>query len=99
MNDFNIENAREFVAAEMTTHDEHAARESLVKAYADLNNSPAFRLVLEDLVRTYHDRESAAHEEEVATIDHPFRAYYIDGERRVVLDLKEAVRRAARGDL
>jgi hypothetical protein len=97
--DFTIEDAREFVASEMAAHDDSMAREALVKAYADLHNNPAFQLVMADLVRTFHDRESAAHEEEVATIDHPFRAYYIDGERRAILDLREAVKRAARGEL
>jgi hypothetical protein len=99
MTDFDIENAREFIAAENAAYDNRAERDALVKAYADLHNSPAFQMVMEELLRVYHNRESAAHEEEVAAVDHPFRAYYIDGERRVVLDLREAVKRAARGEL
>lgn len=70
-------------------------RAELAKAYAD----DAVRLVLADMLRTYHDRAMADEEERVATIDHPWRAYYVEGQRSVVLAFKELHDRARRGEI
>lgn len=70
-------------------------RAELSKAYAD----ESVRLVLADILRTYHERASEDEEARVATIDHPLRAYYVEGQRSVALALRQAVDKARRGEL
>lgn len=74
-------------------------RENLGRIYADVFGSPNGRLVLEDMERVYRDRQSASVEDELAGIPHPFRAYYAEGQRSVVMALRALVEAARVGEL
>lgn len=74
-------------------------RTALLRMAADLFSAQNGQAVLEDLIRTYHDRLSATLEEQVAEIPHPFRSYYIEGQRSVVLTLRAIVESVNAGDV
>lgn len=59
-----------------------------------LFDSGAGRAVLLDLLNTYHDRNNDAVEEQCAAIEHPFRLYFIEGQRSVVRQLVACVKAA-----
>lgn len=74
-------------------------REALMRVYADLFSAQNGRIVLDDMAAVYHDRLSAVVEAEVAEIPHPFRAYYVEGQRSVVLALRAIVNAVNAGDV
>lgn len=67
---------------------DRATQEAVIAAYRDVFTTENGRMVLADLTAAYHHRESASVNEEAASIDHPFRAYYIEGQRSVVMALR-----------
>lgn len=85
----------------MTT-DVRAAREAaaerkdnlVLAVYGELFGSPNGELVLQDMLNAYHERVNPEVEEQVAGIEHPYRAYYVEGQRSVALALRETVRAA-----
>lgn len=91
-----LDDARAHVRRELGSEE---LRKAMISAYADFYNSPYGRLVLDELILTYHDRQSRMTEEEAATIEHPYRAYFVEGQRSVVLALRATAEAAARGEL
>ena len=72
-------------------------REGLTRLYADVFSRVNGVGVLEDMERVYHHRLSESVESEVAEIPHPFRAYYVEGQRSVVRALRALVEAANLG--
>ena len=64
--------------------DNPESRSSTIRnAYRDVFGTPNGQVVLADIVSAYHDRQSAAVNEEAAQVPHPYRAYYVEGQRSV----------------
>lgn len=74
-------------------------RQKTLRLYADVFSTENGRAVLDDVLNAYHHRLSMAVEAEVANIDHPYRLYYIEGQRSVARALQDIVTEAlmARG--
>lgn len=90
--------AREHALARLEGEAPESIREATRSAYRDVFSTDSARVVLEDLIRAYHDRTSPLVEEAVATIDHPYRTYYVEGQRSVVLALRDLAEDLLRGD-
>ena len=66
-----------------------ANTQTLRDAYRDVWLSQNGQLVLADLLRVYHDRlDAEINLSEVATLDHPYCMYYVEGQRSVVARLR-----------
>ena len=76
-----------------------ATRSAVLQAYGDVFGTDNGRLVLEDMLAAYHFRESESLNAEVAEIPHPHRAYYIEGQRSVVLALRTLVSQILMGEI
>lgn len=85
---FDLEDARRFALARRADENPQERVKQLLEAYHEVLLSEAGRLMLEDLLEAYHHRTSAAVNEEASSIDHPFRAYYVEGQRSVVVALR-----------
>ena len=72
-------------------------RDALMRVYLDVFSTQNGDTVLRDLERVYRDRQSMTVEAEVAAIPHPWRAYYVEGQRSVVRALRDLVE-ATKGD-
>lgn len=72
-------------------------RDDIVRLYADVFSRVNGIGVLDDMERVYHHRLSESVELQVAEIPHPFRAYYIEGQRSVVRALRTIVEAANLG--
>jgi len=59
--------------------------------YAVTFSTVSGRKVLEDLQQAFHERESEELEAEVSAIPHPYRAYYIEGQRSVIKAIQQAM--------
>jgi hypothetical protein len=74
-------------------------RERIARVYADVFTSANGAIALEDMERVYHHRLSESVEIEAADIPHPFRAYYVEGQRSVIRALQAIVEAAKQGSL
>lgn len=70
---------------------EEPSLDGMLDCYAAVFSSPQGEAVLADIISTYHERRNESVGEEVATIDHPYRAYFIEGQRSVALALRDVV--------
>ena len=72
-------------------------RDALMRVYLDVFSTQNGETVLRDLEAVYRDRLSATVEAEVANIPHPWRAYFVEGQRSVVRALRDVVETATKG--
>ena len=80
-----------YARAHVRGDSDSATQEAVTAAYRDIFTTENGRMVLHDLLAAYHHRESVSVNEEAATVDHPFRAYYVEGQRSVVMALRALV--------
>ena len=74
-------------------------RHKLAQVYLEVFSRDNGRAVLADMQSVYHDRMSETEEENLASIPHPFRAYYIEGQRSVFTALRDVLKAAESGDV
>lgn len=87
-----VEDARADVASRKL--DSGYPRDTVLAAYADVFSTASGEIVLQDILAAYHDRSNLELEEAVATVDHPFRAYLVEGQRSVALSIRDTARYA-----
>lgn len=85
MSEMDMEGARRHVLQQQL---EDNPRKRVLDAYRNVLCGNDGEVVLADLLEAYHHRESLAVTEEVAELPHPYRAYFIEGQRSVVVALR-----------
>ena len=60
--------------------------DAVLAAYAEVDD-----LVVQDVLNTFHERNNPDVEEGVAVIDHPYRLYFIEGQRSVARAFRDTV--------
>lgn len=84
-----IENARADIALRKAVDGQ--SRDDVLAAYADVFGTASGQVVLRDILDAFHDRENSALEEQMSTVDHPYRVYLIEGQRMAALLIRDTI--------